>query len=196
VSTPANSFQLRSATQANRALVLKLTRQTDRFVSMVQMVHSGQATAILRSVEGDGNKSWPPSPVIQNLMKYQTPSGVSLVGLGMAGKSHWSVAIGTLPDEPAIELDFACLVKQRPEWVGSTYCILNADSRHESNNAVVFQVGQAVVRCETFPANGECHIANESGRLSFVPSLEPAHQLPQTIRWKYRFSVVSGRTTK
>lgn len=183
------SLHVRSTTNPNQALKLELVRVEDRFSTTLRLLVDDQETTVLRSVEGDGGTAWPPSPVIQDLSKQEGPSGVFLAGLGMAGKSHWSVVIRTIPDSAAIEFDLACRVKKEPEWIGSTYSVLNADSQLESAATLKLEVSGAVIRCETLTDEPGCCLESEPGRLTLVSNLNPGRELPRTIRWKYRFSL-------
>jgi hypothetical protein len=126
--------------------------------------------------------------VIRDLIDQEGPGGTFLAGVGMAGKNHWSVAIQPLPNKAAIDFDYACRVKEQPQWLGSTYTVLSADWHVESMNCLTLQVGDSIIRCETLTEHSECRLV-ESDQLSIVAKTETAGELPRTIRWKYRFSV-------
>jgi len=91
----------------------------------------GQADAATwRSVEGretpGGDAAWPVSPVIVELSP--VPSADAVVGVGRAGKSHFSVSFTTKPagSFPAgsgcrLFVECACRIQEPPGWLGSTY---------------------------------------------------------------------------
>lgn len=90
--------------------------------------HADAAT--WRSVEGPeepgGDAAWPVSPVIVELSP--VPSASAVVGVGRAGKSHFSVSFTTKPagSFPAgsgcrLFVECACRIQEPPGWLGSTY---------------------------------------------------------------------------
>jgi len=58
-----------------------------------------------------------------------------LLGVGQAGKSHWSISIEPLDFEgdAAFRFDVACRTRSHPSWLGSTYrrTSINASDRPE-----------------------------------------------------------------
>lgn len=96
----------------------------DRWIHKFELVHDeGIRIELLKSVEGDSESNWPPSPPLQEINRHDLGSGAALLGVGMAGKSHWSSSISA--DNDAIIADLACLVKDPSDsanrWIGSTY---------------------------------------------------------------------------
>lgn len=83
------------------------------------------------SVEGPGpaggDARWPASPVLVELSAVALPGpeptdGRAIVGVGLAGRSHFSAAIAPDPDRPdAIRFEIACRLTEPPGWLGSTY---------------------------------------------------------------------------
>jgi len=79
-----------------------------------------------RSVEGPeasgGDPRWPASPVLVELSRLQTPRGPALLGVGSAGRSHFSASIDADPHLPdRLRFEVACRVQEPPAWLGSTY---------------------------------------------------------------------------
>jgi hypothetical protein len=78
-----------------------------------------------QSIEGpraDGDPRWPASPVIVELSRLQTPRGEAVLGVGLAGRSHFSACIGSDPRDPGRALfEIACRSNEPPVWLGSTY---------------------------------------------------------------------------
>ncbi|NBT13710.1 MAG: hypothetical protein EBS56_09045 [Planctomycetia bacterium] len=79
-----------------------------------------------RSVEGPeasgGDPRWPASPVLVELSRLQTPRGPALLGVGSAGRSHFSASIDVDPDVPdRLRFEIACRIHEPPAWLGSTY---------------------------------------------------------------------------
>lgn len=78
------------------------------------------------SVEGprpeDGDARWPAAPVLVELSRIETAHGPAILGVGLAGRSHFSASIGPDPaaaDRPRFEI--ACRYNEQPVWLGSTY---------------------------------------------------------------------------
>lgn len=82
--------------------------------------------AAWESVEGpraeDGDERWPASPVLVELSRIDTSHGPAILGVGLAGRSHFSASIA--PDPAAADrarFEIACRYNEPPTWLGSTY---------------------------------------------------------------------------
>ena len=78
---------------------------------------------------------------MQEINLHELPTGPAVLGVGMAGKGHWSASYSIEIDEeqPAIKCDLACLLKQLQadgQWLGSTY-LIGDDVRIETENQQV-----------------------------------------------------------
>lgn len=78
------------------------------------------------SVEGPGDNSrddrWPPSPVFVELHTHPAAGSVAVMGLGLAGRSHFSASIGPDSQVPgALRFDIAARIHEPPVQLGSTY---------------------------------------------------------------------------
>ncbi|MFK7768423.1 MAG: hypothetical protein AB8B55_14475 [Mariniblastus sp.] len=69
---------------------------------------------LLTSVEGTPEDEWPTCPPMQDVSQHELESGGAILGVGMAGKSHWSASysIEANGDSHIIKSDLACLRKQ------------------------------------------------------------------------------------
>ena len=80
---------------------------------------------LLRSVEGvaaDGDPRWPRSPVLTEVTTVEVAGGPAVVGVGLAGRSHFSAAFRADPRRAdTLVCELACRIQERPEWLGSTY---------------------------------------------------------------------------
>lgn len=79
-----------------------------------------------RSVEGaravDGDPRWPASPVLVEVSPMQTSHGPAILGVGLAGRSHFSASMSGNPADPAqVWCEIACRLNEPPVWLGSTY---------------------------------------------------------------------------
>lgn len=197
-------------------------RQGDRYQHRVEWLeekspsHSAEqptgplvAAPVLSSVEGDGGDSWPPSPPLQDLDECVLAAGATgIVGVGMAGKSHWSLAVEAVKD--AIWFDAACRVNESPRTLGSTYdlgddwlprtIIPHAESgevmagpvwdartdrgrswRLELAVGTWTRQGSTLV-IKAVPDPDESPLGTSLPRTSL-----PRTSLPRTIRWRYGF---------
>ncbi len=80
---------------------------------------------VAESIEGsaDGPRAeWPPSPALVELSELPLKAGFALLGVGLAGRSHFSASISPHPDmADTLLFELACRVKVHPVWLGSTY---------------------------------------------------------------------------
>ncbi|MEI6240318.1 MAG: hypothetical protein WCR51_08005 [Planctomycetia bacterium] len=79
-----------------------------------------------RSIEGveagAGDPRWPASPALVELSRLGTAPGSAILGVGLAGRSHFSASVGPDPAHPdRLRFDIACRVNEPPIWLGSTY---------------------------------------------------------------------------
>lgn len=96
----------------------------DRWAHRV-VCHGDREAAVWESVEGDGSESWPASPAVTELAP--APGTPAIVGVGRAGRSHFSVCFrpaspensGSRTEELVVEA--ACRIHETPTWLGSTY---------------------------------------------------------------------------
>lgn len=68
-------------------------------------------------------EDWPASPPIQQLSLETIQGAAALLGVGQAGKSHWSISVEAIrcDAQPALKFDIACRCRARPSWLGSSY---------------------------------------------------------------------------
>ena len=79
-----------------------------------------------QSVEGarpvDGDQRWPASPVLVEVSPMETAHGPAILGVGLAGRSHFSASFSGDPDHAGrIRCEIACRLNEPPVWLGSTY---------------------------------------------------------------------------
>lgn len=99
----------------------------DRWLHRVTLAEEGG----WESVEGPrpeiGDDRWPASPVLVELSRIDTPRGPAMLGVGLAGRSHFSACIGPAAEgsaaagAPGIRFEIACRYHDPALWLGSTY---------------------------------------------------------------------------
>ena len=129
-------------------LRLKFEKSGDRWGHRWQLVDANQqATDVLISVEGGDQDTFPPSSALQEINLHELPTGPAILGVGMAGKGHWSASysIETVDEQPTIKCDLACLLKQLNadgQWLGSTYAIGENVSVEQHDSQIRFSVNK------------------------------------------------------
>ncbi|HEY2882539.1 MAG TPA: hypothetical protein VGJ15_08900 [Pirellulales bacterium] len=135
----------------------------------------------LASLEGNAENHWPTSPALQSVHVESRPEGKVALLVGMAGTSHWSASVLADTKHDQIVFDIACRVKTEPRWLGSSYRLLNSESRISSSDQWPVQIAPLPpLRVET---NDE--------QISLVAPLE-AGPLPRTVCWQYAISPVKS----
>ena len=78
---------------------------------------------ILTSTEGTPEDDWPACPPMQDVSRHELESGGAILGVGMAGKSHWSASysIEAVGESHFIKSDLACLQKQIAPRCGDSF---------------------------------------------------------------------------
>lgn len=105
---------------SDRSLRLEFAWQKDRFAHRLICDEGTERVCI----QGTAEQDWPPSPPLQQLSLEEINGVPTILGVGAAGVSHWSLSVqetqGT-GSKPAFKFEFACRSKSKPEWLGSTY---------------------------------------------------------------------------
>ncbi|MFM1902197.1 MAG: hypothetical protein RLZZ440_97 [Planctomycetota bacterium] len=80
---------------------------------------------VWRSVEGPAHGAdprWPASPAIVEVSRVATAGATVLLGVGRAGRSHYSISVAAAEHEPdTLLFDVACRIQEPAGWLGSTY---------------------------------------------------------------------------
>ena len=94
-----------------------------------------QATAPLDDAAADPR--WPASPVLTEVSLVGAAGRPAIVGLGLAGRSHFSVSVAAHPDRPdTLLFEVACRIQEPPGWLGSTYRAADGGSVQAAPQAV------------------------------------------------------------
>lgn len=92
ISTPP-AHQLQTE---NGSLQIRFEWQQDRYAHVVRWQSESGEVVEARSVEGSSDQDWPASPALQQLST-ETIEGVpTILGVGCAGSSHFSVSVQVL----------------------------------------------------------------------------------------------------
>lgn len=116
--------------------------------------------------------NWPPCPPIQDIHFESRDDGDVLFGVGMAGKTHYSLSI--VAGEHQMKFEFAANVKDLPEHLGTTY-LITENTIPESEIALEEVIG-------LLP---ETESTNSDEKRSFGPSPTQTFRPPTTIQWGF-----------
>jgi len=104
------------------AVEVSFTRAGDRWRHVVSVA----GTIAFESVEGaggaDADPRWPASPALTEVTRFDAAGRPAILGLGLAGRSHFSASVAAHPDRPdTLLFEVACRIQEPPAWLGSTY---------------------------------------------------------------------------
>ena len=114
---------------ANGDVTIKLefARGPDRWAHRWLVATDNSELEIMSSEEGTPIQNWPSSPPLQEVSRHCLDGTVAILGVGMAGKSHWSASysLDGVEFESAIKSDLACLQKSTASdaSLGSKYSL-------------------------------------------------------------------------
>ncbi len=103
-------------------LSLTFDRRHDRWAHRVMLDGRPVAESVEDSDDGSSDPRWPASPVLTEVMPTEAAGRPAIVGVGLAGRSHFSASFTphpTLADGVLVEV--ACRVQEPPGRLGSTY---------------------------------------------------------------------------
>ena len=166
-------------------LTVEFDSVADRISHEIYLTGSTGNKKILSSLEGTSQEPWPQSPVLQQVEHCefrQQAAGqplTGLVGLGLAGTSHWSIAVEV---GNGLEFDVACRVSEAPDFLGSTYQAHNPGQISSDGRQCRFDLGDGdSVIWELL----EGQISGQDQQFVVLPA-ENDGPYPTTFRWRYR----------
>jgi hypothetical protein len=192
----ANS--LLTGSRDGRRLRIDFERKIDRYQQALWLIAGEREVCVVTTVEGTGQQAWPPSPPLQQLHQHQTPAGnLAVLGVGMAGTSHWSLAVEAGADQPSLCCDVACRVKEVPDDLAVTWELgenvaVNTDSEllvelSTPLGRVRISVGEEDEFAAAIGVNKRLELPGGQIRLS--PQRTNAAP-PTTFRWRYRIELM------
>jgi hypothetical protein len=144
---------------------------------------------VLSSVEsGD---ACPASPPLQHVVVQAMKDGSSILGVGAAGRSHWSASFSMPDGTDSLVIEIACRIQSPLAWLGSTYAVSEPMTEPETRDGtILLQAGQDVVAV----VPGErTHAEFDTGsrQIRITPQRLPAG--PGTAQWKFRIARAGRR---
>ncbi len=148
--------------------------QQDRFVHHVFR----NGTEVGASVEGDTDDSWPPSPPLQQLSLEEIDGTDVILGVGSAGRGHWSISVE--PEEQgaaaSIKFELACRSKLEPPFLGTTYLL---------DDSVVLLDAAKTDRQEDHAGDRNDGGSDDRRRVTVLAETRDGN----TYRWTYRLAI-------
>ena len=139
------------------------------------------------TVETFSEQVWPDAPPVQDVHFEDRGTSQVLLGLGMAGKSHYSVSIGSnLRDE--LKFEFACHVKEKPGFLGTVYSFAQASTgfHHSIKQGIIDQViSQDEHSLTEFESVAETDSLQNRAGLRVTPRTAYDGSASQTIQWGF-----------
>lgn len=163
-------------------------RHGDRWSHTIEFTSDNrEPLVIMKAIEGTPEEEWPASPAIQELhCQTQSDGTVAAMGVGMAGRSHWSLSCRALFTDKqrtvgVLHFDMACRVKERFQRLGSSYRILPEATAHEFKNGLHYRAQLAEWM---IAGNAECiRDANQTVHIDVLGITDDA--APRTVSWGY-----------
>ena len=165
----------------------------DRYAHTVGFVENERFSPLLASREGNGEELWPASPVLQAIQVDTTGGRQVAMLVGMAGRSHWSVAVELDTALSRLRFDVACRVKDEPPAGGSEVVAgLRSSYRAmipptldpETGDLVtVGELAISVAAAGVGPAEFDRIRVAEAGLT--LHAAGDSRELPRTVQWTY-----------
>ena len=113
---------LQTTDDRGRGLRVTFVWNQDRYSHTVAIVQGERLLPLLASDECGDDPGWPLAPPLQQLSIEPRADGCHVaLGVGMAGRSHWSISVEPIAGEPGFLFDIACRTVARPAFLGTRY---------------------------------------------------------------------------
>lgn len=164
----ASAAALECLDESGDGLRVEFAKQGDRFGHSIFSICSGEASLLLKSVEGSPDDFSPPSPPFAEL--HRQNEAIFLSGATTIG--HWSMSVNVKNGRLCFEV--ACRLKSEVERLGSTY-------QHH---------GLDEFNVEYTDGTDSSH---EKNLWSIEPSRQSMERFPTTLQWGYSLSGFRGQ---
>jgi hypothetical protein len=151
---------------------------------------SASALPLLQSVPSPIDTAWPPFPPLQELAQESHSDTEVLLGVGMAGKSHWSVSVDRRqpPHQPAMVFDFACRLSGSPAFLGA--CWMLGEGLHAIPPASLnlpWLLRRNATTIATLTPDNHTSLRLEGNQVQLIPNLGTGG-IQGTVRWGFRIA--------
>ncbi|MGV3485720.1 MAG: hypothetical protein ACO1RT_14985 [Planctomycetaceae bacterium] len=137
---------------------------------------------------------WPASPPIQQLSLEMIGGTPALLGVGQAGKSHWSLSVEPVNVDdmrPALKFDLACRCPVQPRWLGSSYTrqVVEGGLAPRDGLDMASTVASSQPRLKLMPGSDSSGTVAEGLVARCDHSAVKTKKFPATFRWTYLVTV-------
>lgn len=140
-------------------LRVEFQRNGDRFEHTILGVRDGEETPLLKSIEGTSDEIAPASPPFAELHR----QGETVFLSGATTLGHWSMSVQAT--DGRLKFDVACRLKNKADWLGSTYRVVDENYLLGLEDAAQTKLQQ--------------------DRLLVMPFISTDDCFPTTIQWRY-----------
>jgi hypothetical protein len=159
-------------------------RHADRYSHQIICTAADGSQIVWASQEGTPDDTWPASPPLQSLhVETRSDGSQTIMLVGMAGRSHWSMSVEADEQHDRILFDVACRISDPPHWLGSIYRCLSQPAVPLSNH-LLFTAGHG-----NQPENNLPLQLDPSTNTLRIPASVTLEKFPQTIRWSYSIGI-------
>jgi hypothetical protein len=151
---------------------------------------SALAIPLLQSVPSTKETAWPAFPPLQELAQECHSDMEVLLGVGMAGRSHWSVSIDCRQQaqQPAIVFDFACRLSGSPTFLGACWVLGNGlVALPPASLDLPWLIRQNETTIATLIPNHYTSLHLEGEQVQVIP-LSERGVFQGTVRWGFRIA--------
>lgn len=153
----------------------------------------GAEQSVATAEQGQGSSDWPASPPLQCWQLAKDGQGQPLLlATGSAGRSHWSLAI-SVTIRGGLLFDVACLVAEKPVFLGSTYRLDRAswDERGFEGccGALILPVARVSLRLISGSDYGTQILWNADQRSIQLGPTVTLDGRRTTVRWAYEMGI-------
>lgn len=179
---------------------VRFERIDDRYAHRFELQLESRLLLLAADLESS-HVDWPSDPPLQSVvLETVSPQGESaILGVGMSGHGHWSLAAQCIRDVKdsanCFEFDYACKIHRAADFLGSTYRLgpvelTQVDFTDRDWVAKIRTDKDRPVGCIKLEVRkGRLDWDATRGRLQILPSEERSK--PGTLRWCYRIAWVS-----
>ncbi len=192
VTLQSSSTSIQRMGNETIGLFTEFSWSEDRYRHTIGMIDADQRVDLVVSCESLADVLWPISPAMQQVYKQNIEDDPVLLGVGMAGKSHFSSSLLMKKAKNTLQVyaEFACLTKDENEVepdMKTTYRFSEAARHSQSHNQIVFNFDSATINLSPLPSS-RLHV--EQNRELTVCPISKVDQQP--TQWGYVLELNSG----
>lgn len=180
------------------ALSVRYRKHDDRLSHVIGIADGDAFFSLLESIEGSATDPWPASPPMQQIVEEDLglASGPVLLGVGLSGNGHWSIAVESQPNS-LLKFDVACKNSKGATWFGSRYRIAKGiqSTRTSDGLSILLEVPAAMLdglggtlerQVSIGVSIGRFELDASENHLAICPATDAS--LVMTHRWCYSMS--------